>query len=136
MWNITPRDVEFAKEELKGRRAAIQARYEGEIEKLNAELDDIEAFERVATAFAQRHKQEEAPASVEPDPIAPLEALPVATDVAIEASETGQSNFPSLDSDGEVEILPETEAPAIAAEPSTAQKGRSRWRMRVSADSP
>jgi hypothetical protein len=59
MWNITPEGVNQVKEELKGRHDAIQARYEDEIKKLTAELDDIEAFERVATAFAQRHKQEE-----------------------------------------------------------------------------
>jgi hypothetical protein len=62
MWNITPEDVDRVKEELKGRRAAIQARYEDENQKLKAEIDDIEAFERVATAFAQRHKREEASA--------------------------------------------------------------------------
>ena len=36
MWSITPEDVDRAKEELKGRHAAIQARYEDEIQKLVA----------------------------------------------------------------------------------------------------
>src|ERR1700688_2899276 len=97
MWNITPEDVDRFKEELKGRRAAIQARYEDENQKLKAEIDDIEAFERVATAFAQRHKREEASASVEPDPIAPLEALPIAADVAVAGNETERSDDPLPD---------------------------------------
>ena len=86
MWNITPNDVELAKEELKGRRAAIQARYDDETQKLKAELDDIEALERVATAFAQRHNREAAPASVDHDEVEILpeaEASPVAEDASI-----------------------------------------------------
>jgi len=131
MWNITPDVVELAKQELIGRRAAIQARHDDEMQKLKAELDDIETFERVAATFAQRHKREDASATIDAELIIPLEAPPVALDVAIEANETAQSDALHLDDDSEMEIFPEAEAPAMAAEPSTGQKGRSRWRMRV-----
>jgi len=131
MWNITPEDVDRAKEELKGRSAAIQARYDDEIQKLKAEIDDIEAFERVATAFAHRHKREEASASVEPDPIAPLEALPIAADVAVAENETERSDDPLSDDHGESESLPGGEAKPIAAAANVAQNASSRWRIRV-----
>ena len=130
MWNITPTDVEFAKEELKGRRAAIQARYEDEIQKLTAELDDIEAFERVAAAFAQRHKQEEASAPVEPNPKAPLEALTTAEDVTVARNESQHPDGPLADKRGEMDILPGKAVP-IAADASVAQKVPSRWRLRA-----
>jgi hypothetical protein len=131
MWNIAPEDVDRVKEELKGRRAAIQARYEDENQKLKAEIDDIEAFERVATAFAQRHKREEASASVEPDPIAPLEALPIAADVAVAGNETERSDDPLPDNHSEIESLPGGEATPIAADANVAQNASSRWRIRV-----
>jgi hypothetical protein len=115
MWNITPEDVDRAKEELKGRHAAIQARYDDEIQKLAAELDDVEALDRVATAFAQRHKREEPSVSIEPDAIAPLEALPIAADLAT----------------GEAETLPEGDVAPVATEASVVQKASSRWRARI-----
>jgi hypothetical protein len=130
MWNITPEDVDRVKEELKGRRAAIQARYEGEIEKLKTELDDIEAFERVATAFAQRHKREEASTSIEPDLIAPLETLPIAADVTLETAETDRL-APQPENHGEMEIMPEAEGLATTADASIARKVSSRWRVRI-----
>src|SRR5579859_1092030 len=126
MWNITPTDVEFAKEELKGRRAAIQARYEDEIQKLKAELDDIEALERVATAFAQRHNRDELPASLDPGPKVPLEAVPEA---AVEAKETEHSNDLWSNDHDEVEILPEADVLSTVADASDVQKVSSRWRV-------
>lgn len=138
MWNITPEDVERAKEELKGRRAAIQARYEDEIHKLTAELDDIETFERVAAEFALRHKREEVPGApqtepaavlAEPELIAPLEALPLTAAVAVEAP---QPESPErLDEPAEIEISPEAEPTPVAAETGAVQKATSRWRIRV-----
>ena len=128
MWNITPDNVELAKEELKGRRAAIQARYDEEIQKLTAELDDIEALERVATAFAQRHNREEASASLDPDPIAPLEPVP---DVPVETNETEHSTDLWSNDHNQVEILPEAVASPVAKDTSAAQRAPSRWRIRV-----
>jgi len=130
MWSITPEDVGLAKEELKGRHAAIQARYDDEIQKLAAELVDVEALERVATAFAQRHKREEPTVSIEPDPIAPLEALPIAVDPAAEAE--GMNHFDThAENHGEVEILPEADAPPVTTEAGVVRKASSRWRARL-----
>ena len=43
------------REELKGRQAAIQARFAKEIESLDAEIEEIELVERHAQAFAAKH---------------------------------------------------------------------------------
>jgi hypothetical protein len=134
VWNITPDDVERVREELKGRRAAIQARYDDEVQKLTAELDDIEAFERVATAFAQRHKREEAFGPDEPDPIARLEVLPISTDIGPATSEAERSDHPRLDHRGEIEALPGAEAPPVVADASVVQKASARWRIRSRSD--
>lgn len=143
MWNITPEDVDRVKEELKGRHAAIQARYDDEIQKLGAELDDIEAFERVATAFAERHKRDEALASAEPEMIAPLEAFPIAADSVVEAEEPDRVDHPQheIHDEDEVEILASAEAlpdladavtaDAVVAEASVGRKASSRWRVRI-----
>ena len=130
MWNITPDDVERIREELKGRRAAIQARYEDEIEKLKAELDDIEVFERTATEFARKHKRKETSASVEPDPIAPLEALPTAADVVVETKETECSDA-HLDNLGEIESSRGAEAHPVTADAGVMEKAPSRWRVHI-----
>lgn len=138
MWNITPEDVGRVKEELKGRQAAIQARYDDEIQKLSAELDDIEAFERVATAFAERHKRDEAAASVEPEMIAPLEAFPVPADSVVEAENLNLVDPPQSEirDEDEVDILVSAEvspvaADAVVAEAKAARKAPSRWRVRI-----
>jgi hypothetical protein len=58
MWSLTSTELELAKEELKGRRAALEARYAKDIQGLDADLAEIETLERVATAFAVKHKTE------------------------------------------------------------------------------
>src|SRR5689334_3298722 len=69
MWNLSGDDVQRAKEELKGRRAAIQARYDSEMKQLEAAIADIETFERAAVNFVASFKGEEAPpAAAEPAP--------------------------------------------------------------------
>jgi hypothetical protein len=55
MWNLTPEYIEQAKEELKGRRAAIQARIADELKSLDADIEEIETIERLAYAFAAKH---------------------------------------------------------------------------------
>jgi hypothetical protein len=130
MWNITPEDVDRAKEELKGRHAAIQARYDDEIQKLVAELDDVEALDRVATAFAQRHKREEPSVSIEPDPIAPLEALPIAADPAVEAERMNRFDT-HAENPGEVKNPSEADAPPVTAEAGVVPNASSRWRVRI-----
>jgi hypothetical protein len=55
MWNLTPDYLANAKEELKGRRAAIQARTADELKAIEADLEEIETLERAAYAFAVKH---------------------------------------------------------------------------------
>jgi hypothetical protein len=58
MWSLTSTELELAKEELKGRRAALEARYAKDIQGLDIDLAEIETLERAATAFALKHKTE------------------------------------------------------------------------------
>jgi len=82
MWNLTPEYVEQVKEELKGRRAAIQARYADELKSIETDLEDIETLERIAYAFAVKNLPEPAPA----EPVAEMAALEPAPEgpVAVE----------------------------------------------------
>ena len=88
MWSLTSTELELAKEELKGRRAALEARYAKDIQGLEADLAEIETLERAAGAFALKHKTEgdegTATAAIEtvtePNPVP--EAHPVAAHVA------------------------------------------------------
>ena len=54
MWNITSSELELAREELKGRRAAVEARYAKDLQGLDDDLAEIETLERAAAAFALR----------------------------------------------------------------------------------
>ena len=58
MWNITSSELELAREELKGRRAAVEARYAKDLQGLDDDLAEIETLERAAAAFALKHKTE------------------------------------------------------------------------------
>jgi hypothetical protein len=66
MWNLTPEYIQQVKEELKGRRAAIQARHADELKSIEADLEEVESLERIAYAVAVKHL---------PDPL-PAETLP------------------------------------------------------------
>ena len=122
MWNLSGDDVQRAKEELKGRRAAIQARYESDLKQLESAIADIETFERTALTFVAHFKGEESP----PAP------------VAEPAPETAAADNPGEQSSAEPE--PE-QAPGpelagtdpVANEKAASEKGSSRWRMRLSA---
>ncbi len=75
MWNLTPEYIQQVKEELKGRRAAIEARYADELKTIEADLEEVETLERVAYAVAVKHLSE--PLPVEPmAEVATLQALP------------------------------------------------------------
>ncbi len=110
MWNLSGDDVQRAKEELKGRRAAIQARYDSEIKQLESAIADIETFERTALNFVLNFKGEEGPPATVADP------TPAAEEIAAEG--------PSAQAEPE---------PAPGSEPAAHEKGASRWRMRLSA---
>src|SRR5260370_5158275 len=72
MWNLNGDDLQRAKEELKGRRAAIQAPYANELKQLQADIADLETFERFPVKFVSEFKGEhEPPAAIaEPSPTA------------------------------------------------------------------
>jgi hypothetical protein len=61
MWTINPDDISRAKEELKGRRAAVEARYAADLKTLDADLAEIETLEQVAVAFAAKHLPDPTP---------------------------------------------------------------------------
>src|ERR1700693_1054850 len=86
MWNLTGDDIQRAKEELKGRRAAIKAHYDDEMKKLEADIAAIETFERAAVNFVSNFKGEDEPSATvaAPEPA----AEPVAAD---SLSEQGSS---------------------------------------------
>jgi uncharacterized protein YdcH (DUF465 family) len=67
MWNLTPEYLEQVKEELKGRRAAVQARIADELKSLDDDIEEIETIERLAYAFAAKHVRVDEPASAEKD---------------------------------------------------------------------
>ena len=66
MWNLTPDYIQQVKEELKGRRAAIEARHGDELKAIAADLDEIETLERIAYNFAVKHLPD-APLADPPD---------------------------------------------------------------------
>jgi hypothetical protein len=107
MWNLTPDYIQQVKEELKGRRAAIEARYADELKSIASDLDDIEQLERIAYAFAVKHLPDPAPAEEAVEPVAEV-----------------------------AELQPASEEP-VSGEPDGEEKGRnakgglSRWRMRL-----
>lgn len=123
MWNLNGDDIQRVKEELKGRRAAIRARYESEMKQLDTDIADLEAFERFAVKLASDFKGEEGPSATVADP-----ELAVENVVAEIVSE--QSGLASPDA----AAMPSAEAePAPNSEPAGAQKSTSRWRMRLNA---
>ena len=126
MWNLSGDDVQRAKEELKGRRAAIKARYNSEIKQLEAAIGDIETFERSAVKFAASFKGEEAP----PDNVA--DPVPAETTAADSPSEPVSAEAEEAAGSEPVANEPVAAEP-VAAAPVTNEKGSSRWRMRLSA---
>ncbi|HEV8680983.1 MAG TPA: hypothetical protein VGQ90_16520 [Stellaceae bacterium] len=119
MWNLSGDDVKRAIEELRGRRAAIQARYEGELKKLEADLAELENFERFALKIASDYLGDSGPSAPAADPSPVAEESPIIT-----VSERSGATSP--------EIAAEPE-PASEPEPAGAAKGSSRWRMRLGA---
>jgi len=116
MWNLTPDYIQQVKEELKGRRAAIEARYADELKGIASDLDEIEQLERIAYAFAVKHLPDrEADVAVEPMP----EPMP-------EVAELQPAPVEALEP---MNVEPE---PEVGSEKDRNGKGGlSRWRMRL-----
>ena len=56
MWNLNGDDIKKAKDELESRRATLKAEYEEKVQRIDAELADIDAVERVAVNFVSTRK--------------------------------------------------------------------------------
>ena len=124
MWNLNGDDIQRAKEEMKGRRAAIQARYEAELKQLEADIADLETFERFAVKFHSDFKSAEAapPAAADPPPAAESVVDEIVAQV------TGEASNPAAEGPAAASPAPE---PAASAEPASGQRSSSRWRMRL-----
>jgi hypothetical protein len=72
MWNISSNDVEQAKQSIRLRRAAAEARYEDETRALDVEFAAVETLERAASEFALSHQLDQVQPA--PDDAAPAEA--------------------------------------------------------------
>src|ERR1700733_5374767 len=114
MWNLTPEYIEQMKEELKGRRAAIQARYADELKAVEADLEEVETLERIAYAVAVKHLPEPPPG--EPPQVVPSPAEPEVAAI-------------------EVAMLPPLPVDPMSNGPGAEATGLSRWRMRLDAHS-
>ena len=122
MWNLNGDDIKRAKEELKGRRAAIQARYESELKQLESDIADLETFDRFAVKFVADFKGEEGEAAPTAEPSA---AEAIVTDIIGEpAAMAPEANVVAAEADTEAAAIPE---------PASGQKNSSRWRMRLNA---
>ncbi len=113
MWNLNGDDLQRAKEELKGRRAAIQARYENELKQLEVDIADLETFERFAVKFVTEFKGEDGPPAAVAEPSPPAESV-----IAETAAEPTSPASPEA---------------AAGPEPAAGQRSSSRWRMRLAA---
>ena len=109
MWNLTPEYIQQVKEELRGRRAAIQARHADELKSLEQDIEEIEALERMAYAVAVKHL---------PEPVEPSEEPKASPEVM-----------------AELEGLPAEPVAAGSERSEPETKGLSRWRMRLDAPS-
>jgi hypothetical protein len=122
MWNLTADDVQRAKQELKGRRAAIQARYENELKQLEVDIADLETFERFAVKFVSDFKGGETPTAEAAEPPATVEAPPAAVNVAAEP-----------DNPPVVTDVSSEKVEAAGGVDAGVRKGTSRWRMHLGA---
>jgi len=59
MWSVSLDDIERVKEELTGRRAAVKARYEDELQAIEADLANIETLALAAALFVSRYQNPE-----------------------------------------------------------------------------
>ena len=116
MWNLTPDYIQQVKEELSGRRAAIEARHAQELKALEADLEEVEAIEHLAYSFAAKHLSELAAAKPE-EP----EAAPVLQPSPTEAEEGPEA----------VAALQPSPTEPVEPTPAPEAKGHSRWRMRL-----
>lgn len=113
MWTLSLADVHRIKGQLEARRARIEAKYQEEMRALEAEHADIETLERVASAFAVKYQEPDAPESYEAEGVNGAGAEIVAAEAVVADSEAN--------GDGEAE----------QHMPSTGPSDGSKWRLRI-----
>ena len=125
MWHLTGDDIQQVKEELKGRRAAIKARYDSEMKQLEADIAAIEGFERAAVDFVSNFKAKEEPTATRAaeQVVTVADPAPVAADGLTEEKTMAREENP-------VEKTADSEAAPDNTE-RVGGKGSSRWRMRL-----
>jgi hypothetical protein len=129
MWHLTGDDIQRVKEELKGRRAAIKAHYDGEMKQLEADIAAIEGFERAAVDFVSNFKAEDEPTAKGADERVVTVADPAPSAESIAADGLIEQKSATREANS-VEKAAEAEAASDNTE-RVAGKGSSRWRMRL-----
>lgn len=128
MWNLSGDDIQRAKAELNGRRAAIQAHFDREMKLLESKIADIEAFERAAETFVSNYLGSDGATTTVAEP-ASFELAPVAEtaagDTAAEEDNPTNEDTPVAHSGDALTVL--------GPERLAAAKGSSRWRLRLGA---
>ena len=88
MWEqLTPADIERAKQRLAAQRTETLSRHAEELKALDADQAEMETFERLVAAFANKH--------LSPPPTTASEEPTVAAEVGASATPEGQRNVPS-----------------------------------------
>lgn len=128
MWNLSGDDVEQAKEQLKGRRAAIKARYDDEMKRVDDALAEIGKFEVAAQEFVSQYKGEETPSETAAETEPAVEEPSAISEVPSEKTEPTAEHQPVEEP---TEVKETVEAAEAAAEPT----GSSRWRLRLNGNS-
>jgi hypothetical protein len=119
MWKLSGDDILKAKEQLQEQRTALQAHYDSEVSRLDAELADIERVERFAVNFASNHK-EETPSFVAVEPV----VAPVPMEQETAPSAEAASEHSPFEKSADPEAKP-------GDEPARTEGKGSRWRMRL-----
>lgn len=125
MWNVSLTDILAAKEELTGRRAAVKARYEKDMQAIEDDLRNVLALENAANVFLKSHKQEDAEPVMQENSGSSQamggDIAALVTEIVAEPTEERQSD--------DLEAADSTATPAEPAEFSLERKVN-RWRIR------
>jgi len=88
MWEqLTPANIERAKQRLAAQRTETLSRHAGELKALDADQAEMETFERLVAAFVNKH--------LSPPPTTASEEPTMAAEVGASATPEGQRNVPS-----------------------------------------
>ena len=88
MWEqLTPADIERAKQRLTAQRTETLSRHVEELKALDADQAEMETFERLVAAFAKKH--------LSPQPTTTTEEPTAADEVGAPATPEGRRNVPS-----------------------------------------